>query len=144
MFHSFPVLLRKLNQFLRWVFLCTSSTSVLQGIANAAGMAAAAKMAAAQFNTDKHTIFSNHIIALCGDGCMQVRKRNSSSAREHEMTRLANCYSSLVFACHFLVHAYVALIICVLPAPELLSKRSSRTYVASKVGAFLPGDLSYI
>ncbi|CAN0569965.1 unnamed protein product, partial [Ectocarpus sp. 12 AP-2014] len=36
-----------------------------QGIANAAGMAAAAKMAAAQFNTDKHTIFSNHIIALC-------------------------------------------------------------------------------
>ncbi|CAM9174940.1 unnamed protein product [Pylaiella littoralis] len=42
-----------------------------QGIANAAGMAAAAKMAAAQFNTDKHTIFSNHIVALCGDGCMQ-------------------------------------------------------------------------
>lgn len=35
-------------------------------------MAAAAKMAAAQFNTDKHTIFSNHIVALCGDGCMQV------------------------------------------------------------------------
>ncbi|CAN0500637.1 unnamed protein product, partial [Laminaria digitata] len=34
-------------------------------------MAAAAKMAAAQFNTDKHTIFSNHIVALCGDGCMQ-------------------------------------------------------------------------
>lgn len=46
-----------------------------QGIANAAGMAAAAKMAAAQFNTDKHTIFSNHIIALCGDGCMQVLAR---------------------------------------------------------------------
>lgn len=37
-------------------------------------MAAAAKMAAAQFNTDKHTIFSNHIVALCGDGCMQARK----------------------------------------------------------------------
>ena len=36
-------------------------------------MAAAAKMAAAQFNTDKHTIFSNSIVALCGDGCMQVR-----------------------------------------------------------------------
>ena len=35
-------------------------------------MAAAAKMAAAQFNTDKHEIFTNHIIALCGDGCMQV------------------------------------------------------------------------
>lgn len=43
-----------------------------QGIANAAGMAAAAKMAAAQFNTDKHQIFTNHIIAVCGDGCMQV------------------------------------------------------------------------
>lgn len=38
-------------------------------------MAAAAKMAAAQFNTDKHTIFSNHIIALCGDGCMQVQAK---------------------------------------------------------------------
>lgn len=49
-----------------------------QGIANAAGMAAAAKMAAAQFNTDKHTIFSNHIIALCGDGCMQVPERKNA------------------------------------------------------------------
>ncbi|CAM9400053.1 unnamed protein product [Choristocarpus tenellus] len=42
-----------------------------QGIANAAGMAAAAKMAAAQFNTPEHTIFDQHIVALCGDGCMQ-------------------------------------------------------------------------
>eukprot|EP00611_Tribonema_gayanum_P021298 TRINITY_DN405_c0_g1_i3.p2 TRINITY_DN405_c0_g1~~TRINITY_DN405_c0_g1_i3.p2 ORF type:complete len:672 (-),score=241.30 TRINITY_DN405_c0_g1_i3:1420-3435(-) len=42
-----------------------------QGVANAAGMAAAAKMAAARFNTPEHEIFSNTIVALCGDGCMQ-------------------------------------------------------------------------
>ena len=38
-----------------------------QGVANAAGMAAAAKMAAAKFNTKEHTIFSNTIVALCGE-----------------------------------------------------------------------------
>nr|AFA52567.1 transketolase [Vaucheria litorea] len=42
-----------------------------QGVANAAGMAAAAKMAAARFNTPSHEIFSNTIVALCGDGCIQ-------------------------------------------------------------------------
>jgi len=42
-----------------------------QGIANAVGMAAAAKMAEARFNTPAHPIFDHHIIALAGDGCMQ-------------------------------------------------------------------------
>jgi len=42
-----------------------------QGVANAVGMGAAQKMAAAKFNTDDHTLFDNHIVALCGDGCMQ-------------------------------------------------------------------------
>jgi len=41
------------------------------GIGNAVGMAAAAKLAAAKYNTDKHTIFDHHVIALCGDGCLQ-------------------------------------------------------------------------
>lgn len=41
------------------------------GIGNAVGMAAAAKRAAAKYNTDKHTIFDHHIVALCGDGCLQ-------------------------------------------------------------------------
>ena len=42
-----------------------------QGIGNAVGYAVSQKMAAARFNTDKHTIFDNHVITLAGDGCMQ-------------------------------------------------------------------------
>lgn len=41
------------------------------GIGNAVGMAAAAKLAAATYNTDDHKIFDHHVIALCGDGCLQ-------------------------------------------------------------------------
>merc|ERR1719379_1664378 len=41
------------------------------GIGNAVGMAAAAKLAAAKYNTDDHKIFDHHVIALCGDGCLQ-------------------------------------------------------------------------
>jgi transketolase len=42
-----------------------------QGVANAVGYAVSQKMAAAKFNTAKHAIFDNHIVALAGDGCMQ-------------------------------------------------------------------------
>jgi transketolase len=42
-----------------------------QGVANSVGMAVAAKMAEARFNTKDHTIFDHHIVCLCGDGCMQ-------------------------------------------------------------------------
>jgi transketolase len=42
-----------------------------QGIANSVGYAVSQKMAAARFNTAEHTIFDNHIVCLCGDGCMQ-------------------------------------------------------------------------
>jgi transketolase len=41
------------------------------GIGNAVGMAAAAKLAAAKYNTKDHMIFDHHVIALCGDGCLQ-------------------------------------------------------------------------
>merc|ERR1719502_777216 len=41
------------------------------GIGNAVGMAAAAKLAAAKYNTKEHTILNHHVIALCGDGCLQ-------------------------------------------------------------------------
>jgi len=41
------------------------------GIGNAVGMAAAAKLAATKYNTKEHTILDHHIIALCGDGCLQ-------------------------------------------------------------------------
>jgi transketolase len=41
------------------------------GIGNAVGMAAAAKLAAGKYNTEQHEIFDHHVIALCGDGCLQ-------------------------------------------------------------------------
>jgi len=42
-----------------------------QGIGNAVGYALSGKMAAARFNTPEHAIFTHHVIALAGDGCMQ-------------------------------------------------------------------------
>lgn len=41
------------------------------GVGNAVGMAAAAKHAATRYNTDTHKIIDHHVIALCGDGCLQ-------------------------------------------------------------------------
>jgi len=42
-----------------------------QGVGNSVGLAMAAKMAEARFNTPEHKIIDHHVIALCGDGCMQ-------------------------------------------------------------------------
>ena len=42
-----------------------------QGVGNAVGVAVAAKMAAARFNTDECRIFDQHVICLAGDGCLQ-------------------------------------------------------------------------
>lgn len=42
-----------------------------QGVGNSVGIAAAAKIAAAKFNTEKHVIFDHEVVCLCGDGCMQ-------------------------------------------------------------------------
>src|SRR5882757_542299 len=49
----------------------TTTGPLGQGVANAVGMAASAKMAEARFNTSEHTIFDHHIVCLAGDGCMQ-------------------------------------------------------------------------
>jgi transketolase len=49
----------------------TTTGPLGQGIGNAIGMALAAKMAEARFNTKDHAIFDHHIICLAGDGCMQ-------------------------------------------------------------------------
>ena len=42
-----------------------------QGVGNAVGVAMAAKMAAARFNTPEHLIFDQHVVCLAGDGCLQ-------------------------------------------------------------------------
>jgi transketolase len=49
----------------------TTSGPLGQGVANSVGMAVAAKMAEARFNTPEHTIFDHHIVCLAGDGCLQ-------------------------------------------------------------------------
>ena len=51
-----------------------------QGVANAVGIAMAAKMAAARFNTNEHRIFDQHIICLAGDGCLQEGVSAEASA----------------------------------------------------------------
>ena len=49
----------------------TTTGPLGQGVGNSVGMAVAAKMAEARFNTKEHEIFDHHIVCLCGDGCMQ-------------------------------------------------------------------------
>jgi transketolase len=51
-----------------------------QGVGNATGIAVAAKMAAARFNTAEHRIFDQHVICLAGDGCMQEGVASEASA----------------------------------------------------------------
>jgi transketolase len=51
-----------------------------QGVGNATGIAMAAKMAAARFNTPEHRIFDQHVICLAGDGCMQEGVASEASA----------------------------------------------------------------
>ena len=51
-----------------------------QGVGNAVGVAVAAKMAAARFNTGEHKIFDQHIICLAGDGCLQEGVSAEASA----------------------------------------------------------------
>src|SRR6266513_982127 len=51
-----------------------------QGVGNAVGVAMAAKMAEAHFNTSDHRIFDQHIFCLAGDGCMQEGVSSEASA----------------------------------------------------------------
>ncbi|MEP7078701.1 MAG: transketolase [Chthoniobacterales bacterium] len=51
-----------------------------QGVGNAVGVAVAAKMAAAHFNTPEHRIFNQHIFCLAGDGCLQEGVSSEASA----------------------------------------------------------------
>jgi transketolase len=51
-----------------------------QGVGNAVGIAVAAKMCAAHFNTDEHRIFDQHVVCLAGDGCLQEGVSAEASA----------------------------------------------------------------
>ena len=67
-----------------------------QGVGNAVGMAMSAKMAEARFNTPTHTIFDHHIVALCGDGCMQegVASEAAALAGRQKLDNLILFYDS--------------------------------------------------
>lgn len=66
------------------------------GIGNAVGMAAAAKHAAAKYNTKDHRILNHYIIALCGDGCLQegVSFESMSFAANDGLDNLIVIYDS--------------------------------------------------
>jgi transketolase len=67
-----------------------------QGVGNAVGMAVAAKMAAARFNTKEHTIFDHKIVCLAGDGCLQegVSAEAAAFAGHQKLDNLILIYDS--------------------------------------------------
>jgi transketolase len=67
-----------------------------QGVGNAVGVAVAAKMAAARFNTDEHKIFDQHVVCLAGDGCLQegVSAEASSFAGHFGLDNLILIYDN--------------------------------------------------
>jgi len=66
------------------------------GVANSVGHAASAKMAAAVYNTEDHTIFDHHIFALAGDGCFQegVSAESAAFAAHEQLDNLIVIYDS--------------------------------------------------
>jgi transketolase len=67
-----------------------------QGVGNAVGMAVAAKMAEARFNTKDHVIFDHKIICLAGDGDLQegVAAEAASFAGHQKLDNLILIYDS--------------------------------------------------
>lgn len=51
-----------------------------QGVGNGVGHAIAAKMLAARFNTQEHTVFDHTVWVLAGDGCMQEGVASEAAA----------------------------------------------------------------
>ena len=67
-----------------------------QGVANLVGYAISGKMSAAKYNTDVHTIFDHHVVALAGDGCLQegVAREAIEFAGHNELDNLILIYDS--------------------------------------------------
>jgi transketolase len=67
-----------------------------QGVGNAVGMAVAAKMAEARFNTASHTIFDHKIVCIAGDGCLQegVAAEAAAFAGHQRLDNLILIYDS--------------------------------------------------
>ena len=67
-----------------------------QGTGNIVGMAVAAKMAAAHFNTAEHKIFDHLVVGLAGDGCLQegISHEAASFAGRFGLDNLIMLYDS--------------------------------------------------
>jgi transketolase len=67
-----------------------------QGVGNAVGMAISGKMAAARFNTAKHTIIDHKVVCIAGDGCLQegVAAEASAFAGHYKLDNLILIYDS--------------------------------------------------
>ncbi|MFN5655672.1 MAG: transketolase family protein, partial [Verrucomicrobiota bacterium] len=67
-----------------------------QGTGNIVGMAVAAKMAAAHFNTAEHKIFDHLVVGLAGDGCLQegISQEAASFAGRFGLDNLIMLYDS--------------------------------------------------
>jgi len=67
-----------------------------QGVGNAVGYALSGKRAAAKFNTEEHTLFDHHVIALSGDGCLQegIARESIAFAGHNKLDNLILIYDS--------------------------------------------------
>jgi transketolase len=67
-----------------------------QGVGNAVGMAVAAKMAEAHFNTEGYTILDHKIVCLAGDGCLQegIASEAAAFAGHQKLDNLILIYDS--------------------------------------------------
>ena len=67
-----------------------------QGTGNIVGMAVAAKMAAAHFNTPEHKVFDHVVVGLAGDGCLQegISQEAASFAGRFGLDNLIMLYDS--------------------------------------------------
>lgn len=67
-----------------------------QGVGNGVGLAVSGKMAAARFNTEKHTLFDSHVVVLAGDGCLQegVASEAAAFAGHFKLDNLIIIYDS--------------------------------------------------
>ncbi len=67
-----------------------------QGTGNIVGMAVAAKMAAAHFNTAEHKVFDHVVVGLAGDGCLQegISQEAASFAGRFGLDNLIMLYDS--------------------------------------------------
>ena len=65
-----------------------------QGIGNAVGYALSGKKLASRYNTDTHTLFDYHVLALMGDGCFQegVAREAISFAGHNQLDNLILIY----------------------------------------------------